>query len=66
MSIVKRLWTRMRPILETLEGMDDPMGDYIISLRKRIEKRECDLDGLKRQLDSLSGAGAVQDDAGGR
>jgi hypothetical protein len=65
MSIVKRLWTQMRPILETLEGMDDPMGDYIISLRKRIEKRGSDLDGLKRHLDSLQ-APAVQDDAGGR
>lgn len=35
MSGLRRLWTRIVGIFEALEGMDDPTGDYMLSLGKR-------------------------------
>jgi len=48
MSNSKRLWTKIVRFFEALEGMDDPMGDYIFSLARRVEKLERDLDHLKK------------------
>jgi hypothetical protein len=55
MSNSERLWTKIVRFLEALEGMDDPMGDYMFSLARRVEKLERDIDCLKRQLHSLPG-----------
>jgi hypothetical protein len=32
MSELKRLWTQIARFIEALEGMDDPIGDYMFSL----------------------------------
>ena len=32
MNVLKRLWTNIARFAGTLEGMDDPTGDYILSL----------------------------------
>ena len=29
MSVLKRLWTKIARFAESLEGMDDPTGDYM-------------------------------------
>ena len=49
MSEAKRLWTRIAGVVEALEGLDDPLGDYALSLGKRVEKLERELDQLKQQ-----------------
>ena len=59
MSNSKRLWTKIVRFFEALEGMDDPMGDYIFSLARRVEKLERDLDHLKKQLHSCPGGSPV-------
>jgi hypothetical protein len=49
MSGLKRVWTRIVRIFEALEGMDDPTGDYMLSLGKRVDKLERDLERLEGQ-----------------
>jgi hypothetical protein len=56
MSDLKRLWAKIARFAEALEGMDDPTGDYIFSLGKRVAKLERDLEHLERQLHSSAGA----------
>jgi hypothetical protein len=65
MSELKRLWTKIARFFEALEGMDDPIGDYMFSLGKRVKKLERDLDYLKRQLHSHPGGSAIADHANG-
>lgn len=60
MNTLKRLWIRIAQFAEALEGMDDPMGDYMFSLGKRVEKLERDLDHLKTQLHSGPSDSAVR------
>jgi hypothetical protein len=52
MNILKRLWTRIVRLAQALEGMDDPIGDYMFSLGKRVDKLERDLARLEEQLHS--------------
>ncbi|MEH2610619.1 hypothetical protein V1293_002908 [Bradyrhizobium sp. AZCC 1693] len=52
MSGLRRLWTRIARIAEVLEGVDDPTGDYLFSLGKRVDELERDLKLLKGQLQS--------------
>jgi hypothetical protein len=52
MSGLKRLWTRIVGIFEALEGMDDPTGGYLLSLGKRVDKLDRDLEHLEGQLHS--------------
>jgi hypothetical protein len=35
MGVLKRLWTKIAPFAEAMEGMVDPTADYIFSLGKR-------------------------------
>ena len=60
MSALKRLWTKISRFAEALEGMDDPIGDYMFSLGKRVDKLERDLAHLERQLHSRSGGGGIR------
>lgn len=50
MNTLKRLWARIARFIQALEGMDDPVGDYMFSLGKRVEELERELDHLKGQL----------------
>ena len=61
MSALKRLWTKLARFAEALDGIDDPTGDYMFSLGKRVDKLECDLAHLERELHSHAGGGAVPD-----
>ena len=52
MNALKHLWTKILRFFEAMEGMDDPVGDYMFAVGKRVEKLERDLDRLRRQADS--------------
>ena len=60
MSVLKRLWTKIARFAEALEGMDDPTGDYMFSLGKRVDKLERDVEHLETQLHSSAGGGGIQ------
>jgi len=38
--MLKRFWERMLPWMEALDGADDPMGEFIMSLDARVRKLE--------------------------
>jgi hypothetical protein len=52
MNALKRLWTQIARFAEALEGIDDPAGDYMLSLDRRIGKLERHVDQLEMQLHS--------------
>jgi hypothetical protein len=60
MSVLKRLWTRIARFAEALEGIDDPRGDYIFAVGKRVDKLEREVAHLERQLHSSRGGGGIQ------
>jgi hypothetical protein len=60
MNGLKRLWTKIAHFTEMLEGMDDPKGDYILSLGKRVDRLERDVEDLEAQLHSRPGGGGIQ------
>jgi hypothetical protein len=60
MNGLKQLWTKIARFAEVLEGMDDPKGDYILSLGKRVNKLERDVENLERQLHSHPGGSGMQ------
>jgi hypothetical protein len=45
---------------EALNGIDDPVGDYILSIGKRVDKLESDLARLEGQQNSEAAAGIRQ------
>jgi hypothetical protein len=49
MSTLKRIWTQIVRFAEALEGMDDPIGDAMLSIEKRADKLERDVRHLERQ-----------------
>ena len=55
MSTLKRLWTKMARFAEAFDGIDDPVGDYILSLGKRVDKLERDIEQLETKLPSSVG-----------
>jgi hypothetical protein len=55
MSTLKRFWTKVARFAKALEGIDDPTGHYMLSLEKRIDKLERDVEHLERQLRSRAG-----------
>ena len=56
MSALKRLWTKMARFAEALDGIDDPTGDYMFSLGKRVDKLERDMRHLESELQSRTGS----------
>lgn len=57
MSYLKRFWTKVARFAKALEGIDDPTGHYMVSLEKRIDKLERDVERVERQLRSRAGDG---------
>jgi hypothetical protein len=57
---IKQLWTKIARFAEALEGMDDPTGHYMFSIGKRVEKLECGVEHLERQLHSRPGGSGIQ------
>ena len=60
MRTLRRLWTRLVSFAEALNGIDDPVGDYILSIGKRVDKLESDLARLEGQQNSEAAAGIRQ------
>lgn len=60
MSVFKRLWTRFVRFAEALEGIDDPTGEYIFAVGKRVDKLEREVAHLERQLHSSRSGGGIQ------
>ena len=60
MSALKRLWTKIVWFAQALECIDDPTGDYIFVLGKRVDELERDVEHLERQLHSSCGGGGIQ------
>ena len=54
MSSLNRFWASTMRFFKSLEGMDDPVGDYIFSLGKRVDKLERDQSRLDSQLHQRS------------
>ena len=50
MSALKRLWSRTAQFMDALEDMGDPVGDYMVSLGKRVDGLERKLAHLEEQL----------------
>jgi hypothetical protein len=57
MSEFKQLWTKLARFAEALEGMDDATGDYVLSLSKRVDKLEREVEHLHRLLHSSVNGG---------
>lgn len=49
MSRLNRLWTSIMGFVKAMEGMDDPIGEYMFSLGRRVDKLERDLARLEDQ-----------------
>ena len=60
MSVLERLWTKTARIAKFLEGWDDPTGDYIYFLEKRVDKVERDLERFESQLRSRPDGGEIR------
>ena len=58
MSLLNRLWASAARYVKVLEGMDDPVGEHMVSLGQRVDKLERAVDHLERQLPSRA-AGSV-------
>lgn len=57
MDPIRRAWGKIERFLEALHGMDDPGGEYLSFLSRRIDKLELELAELKRH----QGAGGISD-----
>jgi len=55
MNRLKRWRTAIARFAEAFDGVDDPAGDYILSLGKRVDKLERELITLERSLSSRTG-----------
>ena len=59
MSALKRLWTEVLRFVEAMEDAHDPRDVYILSLGKRVEKLESEVERLEGQLHSSRSGGAI-------
>jgi hypothetical protein len=55
MSGLKQLWARMVWVAKALEGIDDPAGDYMFALARRVERLERSVEQVERELHSRPG-----------
>jgi hypothetical protein len=55
MDLPKRIWINIARFFEALDGIDDPMGEYMFSFGKRVDKLEQDVDMLQKQMHSRTG-----------
>ena len=60
MSELKRIWTKVLRFVEAMEDAHDPRDVYILSLGKRVEKLEHEVERLEGQLHSSHGGGIQQ------
>jgi len=53
---LKSLSAKVARFFKLLEGMDDPIGDHISFLERRIDTLECDLHRLRGTSNQISAA----------
>jgi hypothetical protein len=46
--------------IKALEGVDDPAGDYMFALERRVEKLERAVEHLEKELHSCARNGGIQ------
>ena len=46
----KRLLEKWRFVAEAIDGMDDPQGEYLVALEKRVRRIEGEVEGLRKRL----------------
>jgi len=46
----KRLLEKWRLVAEAIDGMDDPQGEYLLALEKRVRRLEGEVEGLSKRL----------------
>jgi hypothetical protein len=63
MSMLKRLWTQIVRFAKALEGIDDPAGDCMFSLGKRVEELERAVEHLEKQPGRDFGHGGTRSPA---
>jgi hypothetical protein len=54
--MLQRLLARWRLWEEALAGMDDPQGEYLLSLEERVRRLEGDVENLRSPLSTDAGA----------
>jgi hypothetical protein len=54
--MLQRLMARWRLWEQALEGMDDPRGDYLLNLEKRVCRLEGEVEHLRRPLSANAAA----------
>jgi hypothetical protein len=57
---LKGLSAKVTAFFKLLEGMDDPIGNHISFLERRIDTLECDLHRLRRDQQPNFGSGAPE------
>ena len=57
---LKSLSAKVTRFFKLLEGMDDPIGDHISFLERRIDTLECDLRSLRRDQQPNFGSGVPE------
>lgn len=50
-SSTSRLFQKSLAILDAMSGIDDPQGDYLLSLETRVRHLEAELEQLKVRLE---------------
>jgi hypothetical protein len=48
--MLQRLFEKMRPWAEAMAGLDDPQGEYLLSLDERVRRLEAKVERLRRPL----------------
>jgi hypothetical protein len=46
----KRLLEKWRLVADAIDGMDDPQGDNLFALEKRVRRLEGEVEGLRKRL----------------
>ena len=64
--MLQRLLARWRLWEETLAGMDDPQGEYLLSLEERVRRLEGEVENLRRPLSADAVAAVTQTSASDR
>ncbi len=54
--MLQRLLARWRLWEEALAGMDDPHGEYLLSLEERVRRLEGDVENLRSPISADAGA----------
>ena len=57
--MLRRLLAELRLWEEAIAGLDDPFGDYLLELEKRVARLETDLAEVRKLLPDQSAVGGT-------